>query len=408
MKNNETRETKFSTDNLRFLYPAPADEESLYGVLTKWSVVISEFGIAINSNKETEEGLIKMIELSSVLKQKSKELFIQSIVGKIAVQDKLELTSIAQSIITRLLDQIFIIEQRKTKQDEKVSTKIISEHVKEVFEFIKEFFSSYFDYTQKVPSYLLLHFKESLKANAESLKKLAVNNGIEMEDIGVIVSEIIEQTITEGTSITTYSQINYYKDLFHQFLSGDGTLTCSFIRDTLYKFNYNSESFILNEYERLNKASSQFHSIKEKIALLSYELKTVNQFLSTSKHAFLQYLPSVKEQVGNWIIEEIRFLEKGTYPIEYANTLSDPDNKIHTSLSVAKLAVIIRLLVVDKIIINRTVAPMLRIAGKTFSTLQKDEISVGSLETKYHAPDKGTINAMKDLLFKWINILGKL
>ena len=109
---------------------------------------------------------------------------------------------------------------------------------------------------------MLLHFKESLKSNSESLKKLAVNNGIEMEEIGVIVSEIIEHTITEKTTLNTYSQINYYKDLFHQFLSGDGTLTCSFIRDTLYKFNYNSESFILNEYERLNKASSQLHSLK--------------------------------------------------------------------------------------------------------------------------------------------------
>jgi hypothetical protein len=406
MKNSGIRETKFTTDNLRFLYPAPANEESLYSVLTKWSVVISEYGISINSNKDTEAGLAEMIELSAVLKQKSKELFIQSIVGKIAVQDKLELTSIAQSIITRLLDQIFFIEQKK--KEEKESIKIISEHVKEVFEFIKEYFSSYFDYTQKVPSYLLLYFKQSLKANAESLKKLVVNNGIEMEEIGVVITEIIEHTITERTSINTYSQINYYKDLFHQFLSGDGTLTCSFIRDTLYKFNYNSESFILNEYERLNKASSQLHSIKEKIALLSYELKKVNQFFSTSKNAFLQYLPSVKEQVGNWIIEEIRFLEKGTLPIEYSTTLSDPEHKIHTSLSVAKLAVIIRLLVVDKIIINRTVAPMLRIVGKTFSTLQKDEISIGSLETKYHAPDKATINAVKDMLFKWINILGKL
>ena len=349
-----------------------------------------------------------MVELSAVLKQKSKEFFIQSIVGKIAVQDKLELTSIVQSIITRLLDQIFIIEQKKKDIDQQETIKIFSEHAKEVFEFIKEYFSSYFDYTQKVPSYLLLHFKNSLKANAESLKKLVVNNGIEMEDIGVIVLEIIEHTITERTAINTYIQINYYKDLFHQFLSGDGTLTSSFIRDTLYKFNYTSESFILNEYERLNKASSQLHSIKEKIALLSYELKKVNQFFSTSKNSFLQYLPSVKEQVGNWIIEEIRFLEKGTLPIEYADTLSEPDNKIHTSLSVAKLAVIIRLLVVDKITINRTVAPMLCIVVKTFSTIQKDEVSIGSLETKYHAPDKAIINAVKDLLFKWINILGRL
>lgn len=408
MKHNAIRETKFTSDNLRFLYPAPVNEESLYSVLTKWSVVVFEYGMAINSDKETEATLTEMIKLSAILKQKAKEFFIQSIVGKIAVQDKRELTAITQSIITRLLDQLFILTQKQTALEGKFSIKMISEHVKEVFEFIKEYFSSYFDYTHKVPSYLLLMFKESLKTSAETFKQLVVNNGIEMEEIGVVVAEIIEFTITDKNSINTYRQINYYKDLYQQFLSGDGTLTSSFIRDTFYKLNYNNESFILNEYERLNKGCSQLHSIKEKIAFLSYELKKVNQFYCTPRNAFMQFLPSVKEQVGNWIIEEIRFLEKGTLPVEYTNSLSEPDNKIHTSLSVAKLAVIIRLLVVDKIIINRTVAPMLRIVTKTFSTLQKDDISVGSLETKYHAPDKATINSVKDMLFKWINILGKL
>ena len=405
---DKATETKFTADNLRLLYPAPANEESLYSVLTKWSVVTSEYGKAISSKKDAKEGHQEMIELSAILKQKSKEFFIQSIVGKIAVQDKRELTSITQSIITRLLDQVFVVEQKQTEETCLESIKLVSEHVKEVFEFIREYFSSYFDYTQRVPGYLLVQFKESLKTSAESLKQLVVNNGIEMEEIGVVVAEIIEHTIGEKSAINTYRQINYYKDLFHQFLSGDGTINSSFIRHAFYKLNYNSETFIINEYERLNKACSQLYSIKEKIAFLSYELKKVNQVFCTPRNSYQPFLPSVKEQVGNWIVEEIRFLEKGTLPVEYTNTLSEPDSKIHTSLSVAKLAVIIRLLVVDKIIINRTVAPMLRIVGRTFSTLQKDDISIGSLETKYHAPDKTTINAVRDMLFKWINILGKL
>lgn len=405
---DKAKETKFTADNLRLLYPAPANEESLYSVLTKWSVVTSEYGKAISSKKDAKEGHQEMIELSAILKQKSKEFFIQSIVGKIAVQDKRELTSITQSIITRLLDQVFVVEQKQTEETCLESIKLVSEHVKEVFEFIREYFSSYFDYTQRVPGYLLVQFKESLKTSAESLKQLVANNGIEMEEIGVVVAEIIEHTIGEKSAINTYRQINYYKDLFHQFLSGDGTINSLFIRHAFYKLNYNSETFIINEYERLNKACSQLYSIKEKIAFLSYELKKVNQFFCTPRNSYQPFLPSVKEQVGNWIVEEIRFLEKGTLPGEYANTLSEPDSKILTSLSVAKLAVIIRLLVVDKIIINRTVAPMLRIVGRTFSTLQKDDISIGSLETKYHAPDKTTINAVRDMLFKWINILGKL
>jgi hypothetical protein len=72
------------------------------------------------------------------------------------------------------------------------------------------------------------------------------------------------------------------------------------------------------------------------------------------------------------------------------------------------LAVLIRLLVVAKFIITRQVAPMLRLVSKIFTILQKDEIPFGSLETKYHAPDKNTINIMKEMLQKWVGIMGKL
>ena len=119
-------------------------------------------------------------------------------------------------------------------------------------------------------------------------------------------------------------------------------------------------------------------------------------------------MPSIKDQINSWINEEVKFLENVQLPDKVANKLNENEDKIHTSLSVAKLAVLLRLLVIDKIIINRTVAPMLRLAAKIFTTLQTDDISFGSLETKYHAPDKATINAVKDMLFKWINILNRL
>ena len=119
-------------------------------------------------------------------------------------------------------------------------------------------------------------------------------------------------------------------------------------------------------------------------------------------------MPCLREQINGWINEEIRFLENEFIPERIEKNKAENESKINTSLSVAKLAILIRLLVIDKIIINRTVAPMLRIVAKMFTTLQREEISFGSLEAKYHAPDKATINAVRDMLFKWINILNKL
>ena len=67
-------------------------------------------------------------------------------------------------------------------------------------------------------------------------------------------------------------------------------------------------------------------------------------------------------------------------PEKVANKLNENEVKIHTSLSVAKLAVLLRLLVINKIIIVRTEAQMLRVAAKIFTTLQKDDIFLAALE----------------------------
>jgi hypothetical protein len=180
------------------------------------------------------------------------------------------------------------------------------------------------------------------------------------------------------------------------------------IRKTLYQLNFNEVSFVDFEFERLHALIESAQTKAEKIAILRFEQKTIVQYPEKLNTVYDSSMAALKEQVNGWIEAEIKFLENGhaaekDYP---ANT--DTAEKINTSLSVAKLALIIRLLVVDKIIINRTVAPMLRVISKMVTTLQKDEISFGSLETKYHAPDKATITAVRDMLFKWINILGKL
>jgi len=172
--------------------------------------------------------------------------------------------------------------------------------------------------------------------------------------------------------------------------------------------NFNEFGFIDFESERLHGLIEAAQSKAEKISTLRYEQKTIAQYPEKLNTVYDASMPSLKEQVNSWIEAEIKFLENGLTTEKEQTVSIDTGEKINTSLSVAKLALIIRLLVVDKIIINRTIAPMLRVIAKMVTTLQKDEISFGSLETKYHAPDKATITAVRDMLFKWINILGKL
>ena len=161
-------------------------------------------------------------------------------------------------------------------------------------------------------------------------------------------------------------------------------------------------------YDKLEALIEHLTTKKEKIAALKFEQKNINQFRTKLNSSLSATMPSIKEQVNQWIEEEIKFLEAEPANETPSKGENEPEDKIHTSLSVAKLALLIRLMVIDKIITNRVVAQALRVIVRMVSTLQKENIAFGSLETKYHNPDKGTISAVKDMLFRWINILNKL
>ena len=83
-----------------------------------------------------------------------------------------------------------------------------------------------------------------------------------------------------------------------------------------------------------------------------------------SETVFENNKPHLKKQIADWITEEIKHIQQKSKRASDKDVIIDPELKIQTSLSVAKLAVLIRLLVVDKIIINRTVAPMLKTVSR--------------------------------------------
>jgi hypothetical protein len=158
----------------------------------------------------------------------------------------------------------------------------------------------------------------------------------------------------------------------------------------------------------LSSLIESVYTRQEKISVLRFEQKTINQLTTKLNVQLSAYMPSLKEQVSQWIEEEIKFLEAEPQEVISLKQGSEQDEKLHLSLSVAKIALLLRLMIIDKVITNRTIAHVLRIVLRTVTTLQRENISFGSLETKYHSPDRGTISAVKDMLFRWINILSKL
>jgi len=282
------------------------------------------------------------------------------------------------------------------------------ENIELTLNFIEDFFSNHFNKDNNVPfAYLTISKIEMKRQIKVIVSTLSSNETIDKDLTEIIIKNLYQYTPDVPGGIT-YSKLAYRKKLINELLSENALITTQAVRAKLYCLNFNEDNFVAYEYARLQQITENIDGNKEKITSLLFEQKKINQLPTKVNVTCNTFMPSLKDQVKGWIEEEIKYLEKGSSPIKNENPSAENENKIHTTLSVAKLALIIRLLVIDKIIINRTVAPMLRIVAKLFTTLQKEDISFGSLETKYHAPDKATINAVKDILFKWINILGKL
>ena len=315
-----------------------------------------------------------------------------------------------QSVFIRLIDQLQPYQQANIRHQEyKLLSGALYNYLDELLYFLQIHYAKYFNHFQKLPFIKMEHIKTELQPKLETFIE-AFQRIIVKEKLIQLIVQPLEKFVSSNT--ITYSESQYMKAITNELLSIDTTLTedniIVYVKRFLISVNFNSPdltTYLINELDILITDEG---SMQGKLRILKYQLKEINQVTVKPGHALYGNYGSLKDQIINWINEELYF-----YQTEQAALIAIPDfnindTKIHTSLSVAKLALIIRLLVADKIIINRTVAPMLRIAAKTFTTLQKDDISFGSLETKYHAPDKSTTSMVRDMLFKWINIVNKL
>lgn len=385
-------------------YPASATD-----LLYHW---IARFDTILNlEDLESAPGVLESLQTiadqHSQLGSNLQRLILDEMIGRDTSKDKEQFIRTVQLMLARLLDRFNYCVDTVTDHKSCSQVKDLSQELLNTIRFLQEFYAVYFDMCEKAPVLLTAIQKTKIRKLADELIDKWSNTSVNTEFIEVIKNCFIN-TPHNSNDGYTYRQLYYEKELLMELLKCNSD-TAESVSKIFYHFNFNYSGYIRSEFQRLTDQLSRLNTKSERINMLRGDMKMINQIPARLQYAYDENMPSLKEQLSVWIIEEISYCEAGFVAHLSNNTVStDTECKIHTTLSVAKLAVLIRLLVVDKIIINPAVAPMIRTVAKTFTTLQREEISFGSLETKYHAPDKATINTMKETLQKWINILGKL
>jgi hypothetical protein len=310
------------------------------------------------------------------------------------IQDKDQYIRIVQALLINLSDCLI------SREDEFEN---VCNEIENILQFIQNFFYQQFDLDSRLTQFYLYQFCKCSKLKLQYWQ-------IKLNDSPLIdaLRECLAEKFIVPENNITYRKISYLKYILQEIESATSVISEKYVREVFMYNNFNSDCFINYEIELIQTELRKFQTNQEAILFLQSEQGRIVKLKMKSGISFDNQQASTKKQLSDWITEEIKQLELKNRKAADKDLLIDPESKIQTSLSVAKLAVLIRVMVVDKIIINKSVAPMLRTITKLFTTLQKDEISFGSLETKYHAPDKTTLNTMKEMLQKWVAILSKL
>lgn len=361
--------------------------------LSKWYL----FQKTGSYRKESSETLFENLENNGTLKslqadlQLIPELLMEELINNATLSDKGQYIRLVQALLINLSDSLPDTDPQ------------LYNEVETVLQFMQNFLYQYFDYDFKVSVYYLKQLQNNIGLKLEYWRiKLFQSPLID------VLQECISDTHVMPENYLSFRQVNYLKNIFRQIESSTSVINEPFIRELFIKYNLNTTGFIDYEISLIKCKLTDNKGSDENLALLRTEQFLIAQWKDRPGVGYDLNHPSVKIQLTDWIIKKIKDEELSNLKGKDKDLQIDPESKIQTSLSVTKLAVLIRLLVADKIIINKSIAPMLRTVAKLFSTLQKDEISFGSLETKYHAPDKATLNIMKEMLQKWVILVGKL
>ncbi len=179
----------------------------------------------------------------------------------------------------------------------------------------------------------------------------------------------------------------------------------------LIRLNFNSYKLISHFISFIKEDYQDLDSLSDQLQRLAWYSKTVCQMFSDPT---LQYIPtrqSLKDALFEWIEKEYAYL--GRTGQTSLNLLSDIrhespiPSKVNVSLSVAKLALFVRLLVDAKVIQNSNKTEVLQIISQFVCSKNAENITIDSFRKHFYNISPGTKVALEEVLENLLNNLRK-
>jgi hypothetical protein len=263
--------------------------------------------------------------------------------------------------------------------------------------FIYTRYPSFFNLGEKVPEISLQHIQGSLKERFKKLRKYLLKELKNEEHVQLALLPLKKLLEAGLKNSITYRFLLYTirveKTLYDFNLkSYAGTLReDEAIIDLIILLNYNcieAQRFLI---DKITEEVKNEHSTENKINRLCFFLKELRQLEEKPNMAFKNNRRSLKEQITEWISEEIRYHERNVLSVSVDQAEKEKalltGEKVQLSVSVDVFTIIVRAAKDNKLIITKHSTELFKLVSKHFSTKQASTISTNSLRNKSYVAE---------------------
>jgi len=271
----------------------------------------------------------------------------------------------------------------------------------DVLKLLEKDFEKYLNLDVPVPP----RIKNQLKKELQNVEK-QVNFKDEAWHLIQLIVDIIKKHIAPERMLT-YRESKYYEKLISEIgliWINHGLDHLSSLMSGLIYLNFNS-------YRYFNYCTNQYRTKLNSIENMTDELQQLYQFRKNIAQQKIgngySYKPadiSLKEQLFNWLNEEIIYLEKKINST-ILNPVEKESFKFLSNLTVAQIGLFIRLFIDIGYLNNKNITEMLKFVSRFTSTPQAKIMSAESLRIKYYNIESSTKEALKGILLKMISHL---
>ena len=362
----------------------------------------------------SETGLKTLLDTNLIDIESIKRYLVASLLNLENQGDVESLVQNYQSLIIRLLNDLYTYQSNQIENTNLISLySSLSELLAEVLSYIETYFARYFNIDEDIP---LIHYSLSNYDFQQHLSELHIQFKDRSEDLELFTMLISHYFLSQSSlnrKTITYRDLMYRQELVRELngIFSDSSVYKS-VKDVLLIMNFNHIEFFKYLIDKLQEEYKKLETADARLTLLKYQRKLFRQMDIKPNFALFSQFHSIKEQVLNWIEEEIIFVESQIKPIDQEPEKKDiepgSESKISVSLSVAQLAFLIRVLILGKVITNNNQSDVIRVFASNFKTHKTEDISFGSLYGKYFKPETSAIATVKGILFQLASLITKM